>query len=92
MDNLNLRAQSCVSCKFFAASKTMSGMAECHRFPPQMTALALEIPENMRRPGEPPFQIQNVVGFTQVTEAMWCGEHKPRLDMASSRLPAKTDG
>lgn len=92
MDDLNLRAQSCVSCKFFVGSKTMSGMAECHRFPPVMSAMALQIPEDMRRPDEPPFQIQNVVGFTQVNEAMWCGEHRPRLDMhSSSRLPMKAD-
>jgi hypothetical protein len=72
-NSLVLPSRSCVSCKFYTPPDgTPNALGECHRFPPTFTVFPA--PDGAGR-----VVFQNVVGFTQVQETMWCGEHKPKL-------------
>jgi hypothetical protein len=71
--SLVLPNKSCLSCKFYTPPDGL-GMGECHRFPPNFTVFPMQN-------GEGQVAFQNVVGFTQVNETMWCGEHKPKIDL-----------
>lgn len=72
-NNLVLPGRSCLSCKFYQRPTAIGEMGECHRHPPNFQMIPVAGPN-----GELTFQ--NVVGFTQVSETMWCGEHKPKID------------
>lgn len=63
--------RACLTCKFFTPPAGV-GMGECHRFPPTLFSVPLQN-------GKGEIEFHNITGFAQVTETMWCGEHKPKI-------------
>ena len=70
--DLVVPGRSCMSCKYYTPPAGI-GMGECHRFPPNLFSIPVEGPNG--------FEFHNIVGFSQVNETMWCGEHKPKLSV-----------
>lgn len=76
MTDLVVPGRSCVSCKFFVPPNGPNvQFGECHAHPPFMTVfVGPPTPDAPNRPST-----FNVISFPQVSEASWCGEHKPKV-------------